>query len=160
LCQNIITAKARKGICKLNNQHLEDKVRQDAARVEEELTTLVEDSAARFDKLEGDVSQTTVKAMDDVSKWVEDGAAQLSKGFEKVTGDARKTMAGTASTVKKEVGRGLSQYNTKAQKAVDNLSGGFGEKATKYPWVSISIAMALGLVLGGLLLKPIRNTLR
>jgi hypothetical protein len=80
---------------------------------------------------------------------VEDGAYQLSKGFEKLTGDARETEVSAAATVEKDIGRGLSQYNAKVQEVAGKVPGGFDEKAARYPCVAISIALAVGFLLGG-----------
>ena len=116
------------------------------------------DGAARFSIFEDNVSQATGKAKEDLTTWVEDGVSQLSEGFEKLTGDARETVVGAAATVKEDVGHGLSQYNAKAQEVADKVPGGFGEKAARYPWVAISIALAVGFLLGSLL-KPARQPL-
>jgi len=118
----------------------------------------VVDGAARFSIFEDNVSQATGKAKEDLTTWVEDAVSQLSEGFEKLTGDARETVVGAAATVKKYVGHGLSQYNAKAQEVADKVPGGFGEKAARYPWVAISIALAVGFLLGSLL-KPARHPL-
>jgi uncharacterized protein YjbJ (UPF0337 family) len=144
----------------VNHKQFENKIHQEASRVKEDMNMLVGDSAARFDRLEGDISETTGKAREDVTTWVEDSAAQLSQGIKKVAGDAKETMAGAAVTVNKEVGRGLSQYNAKAQEVAEKVSPDLSTKAARYPWVSISIALVLGFILGGLLLKPIRQTHR
>lgn len=114
----------------MNDQHLVNKVSQDAAKVKKDLNTLVED-----------------------------GASQLSKGYEKLKGDTRKKVVGAAETVKKDVGDGLSQYNTKAQEVADKVPYGFSEMVARYPWVAISTALVVGFLLGGLL-KPGRKFLK
>ncbi len=110
----------------MNDQQLEDNVRQDAAKFNRDLTTSVED-----------------------------GFSQLNEGFEKLSNDARETVVSAAELVKKDVGRGLSQYNAKAQEMADKIPGGFGEKAARYPWVTLSIALGVGFLVGSLL-KPTR----
>jgi len=140
----------------MNDQQLEHKVRQDAVRVKKDLGTLGKDSAALAGRYGDNLSQAPGKAKDDLTAWVEDGVSQLSEGFEKLTDDAKKSVADTAATVKKDVGRGLSQYNAKAQEAADKVPGDFGKKAAKYPWVAISIALVFGFLLG-FLLKPARQ---
>jgi ElaB/YqjD/DUF883 family membrane-anchored ribosome-binding protein len=110
----------------MNDRQLENKVRQDAGKAKKDLTALEED-----------------------------GVSELSEGFEKLKGDARETVVGAVATVKKEVGHGLSQYNAKAQEVADKVPGGLGEKAARYPWVAITIAFAVGLLLGNFL-KPNR----
>jgi len=113
----------------MNDQHLENDVRQDAALVKKDLGTLVGDSVS-----------------------------QLTEGIGKLTGDAMGTVVGAAATVKKEVGHGLIQYNAKAQEVADKVPGGLGEMAARYPWVAMSIALAFGFLLGNVL-KPGRQAL-
>ena len=108
----------------MNDQQLENKVRHDAGKVKKDLTTLMGNRVS-----------------------------QLSKGFEKLTGDAKETVVGAAATVKKDVGHGLSQYNAKAQDFADKVPDGFAKKAARYPWVAISIGLLIGFLLG-ILLKP------
>ena len=137
----------------MNDQQSENKVHQDAAKVKKDLTTLAGDSAVRFSRFEDNLSQATGKAKEDLTTWVEDGVSQLSEEFEKLTGEARETVVGAAEMVKKDVGHGLSQYNSKAQEVADKVPGGFGNKAARYPWVAISIGLAVGFLLG-ILFKP------
>ena len=108
----------------MNDEQLENKVRKDAGKVTEDLSTLLGNRVS-----------------------------QLSKGFEKLTGDAKETVVGAAATVKKDVGHGLSQYNDKAQDFADKVPDGFSKKAARYPWVAISIGLLIGFLLG-ILLKP------
>ena len=140
----------------MNDKQLDNKVRRDVTKVKKDMSTLVEDGAAQFDRFGDNLSQSTVKAKEDLTKWAEDGVSQMSEGFEKLTGDARETVVAAAATVKKEVGRGMSQYNAKVQEVADKVPGGFGAIATRYPWVAISIGLAIGLLLG-ILLKPARQ---
>ncbi len=140
----------------MNDQQLENKICQDGTKVKKDLSTLVEDNAARFTKFQDNVSQATGKAKDDLTTWVGDSVSQLSEGFEKLSGDARETVVGAAASVKKDVGHGLSQYNAKAQEVADKVPGGFGKKAASYPWVAISLALVVGFLLG-ILLKPARQ---
>jgi len=141
----------------MKDQQLEKKVSQDVIKVKEDLSTLVDDGAAGVGRIEDDVSQAVDKAKKDMTAWVKDGVSQLSKGFEKLTVDARETVVGAATTVKKDVGQGLIQYNDKAQEVANKVPGGFGKKAASYPWVAISIALVVGFLLGGLL-KPTHQT--
>jgi ElaB/YqjD/DUF883 family membrane-anchored ribosome-binding protein len=138
----------------MNDQQLEKKIRQDAAKVRKDLNALAEDSAARLSKLENTVNQATGKVKEDLTTWVDDGVSQLSDGFEKLTSDAKETVVGAAATVKKDVGHGLSQYNAKAQKVANTVPGNFGKAAARYPWVGMSIALAVGFIIGSLL-KPV-----
>jgi ElaB/YqjD/DUF883 family membrane-anchored ribosome-binding protein len=141
---------------KMNNQQLNTKVNHDADKVKKDLNTLVGDSAVRLSRFEDNVSQATGKVKEDLSSWVEGGVSQLSEGYEKLKGDARDSVVSAAATVKKDVGQGLNQYNMKAQEVADQVPGGFSEKAARYPWVTISFALALGFLLGNLF-RPTRR---
>lgn len=111
----------------MNDRQFEKKTERDAAKVKKELNNLVED-----------------------------GVNQLGEKVEKLTDDARETLVSTASTVKKDIGQGVSQYNAKAQEYAEKVPGGLAEKAAKYPWVAILIGVGIGVLLGGLL-KPSRR---
>jgi hypothetical protein len=77
------------------------------------------------------------------------------KAFEnKVNRDINKAKEDVA-TLGEDAVTGLSEYNAKVQEAADKFPGGFGEKATRYPWVAMSIALAFGIFLGNIL-KPAR----
>lgn len=143
----------------MNEQQVDDKIRRDASKVKKLLITLVGDGSARFSILEDNVTQAASKAKEDLTLWVEDGVSQLSEEFDKLTGEAVETVVGTAATVKKDVGRGLSQYNTRAQEVADKIPGGFAEKAAKYSWVAITMALFVGFLLG-ILIKPGRHHFR
>jgi len=140
----------------MNDQKLDKKIRKDAAKVKKDLLTLVRDSSTRMGRYEDNASQATGKAKEDLTTWVVNSISQLSKGFKKLTGDAKETVVGTAATVKKDVGHGLSHYNVKSQEVADKVPGGFGKQAARYPWVAISIVLAVGFLLGSLL-KPARQ---
>jgi ElaB/YqjD/DUF883 family membrane-anchored ribosome-binding protein len=104
---------------------------------------------------EDNVRQDVAKLNRDLITTVEDGISQLSEGFEKLTGDVKDTVINATAMMKKDVDHGLSQYNAKAQEMVDKVPGGFSEKAAKYPWVTLSITLAVGFLLGNIL-KPTR----
>jgi ElaB/YqjD/DUF883 family membrane-anchored ribosome-binding protein len=142
----------------MNDRQLEKKIRKDATRVKKDINTLVGDGAARISRFEDNISKATGKAKEDLTTWVGDGASQLSEGVEKLAGEVKETVVGAAATVKKDVGHGLSQYNTKAQEVADKVPGSFGKKVASYPWVAMSISMAVGFLLG-VLLKPGRQPL-
>ena len=140
----------------MNDQQLEKKIRKDAAKVKKDLHTLVRDSTTRMGRYEDNASQATGKAKEDLTTWVVNSIAQLSKGFKKLTGDAKETVVGTAATVKKDVEHGLSHHNVKSQEVADKVPGSFGKKTARYPWVAISIVLGVGFLLGSLL-KPARQ---
>jgi hypothetical protein len=145
----------------MNDQQLDKKVRKDAAQVKKDLNILVKDSAIRFNRLVDNVGQNSGKTREDLSSRMEDGIVLLSKGIEKLTGDARDTMAGTVSSVKKDVGHGLRQYNVKAQKIANRVTGrnsmGFGKQAIRTTILGIVLALGVGFVLGSFL-KPGRQS--
>jgi ElaB/YqjD/DUF883 family membrane-anchored ribosome-binding protein len=143
----------------MNDHQLEKKIIQDTETLKKDLNSLVGDSTARIKNLEDNFNQATSKAKSDLSMWVDESVTHMSDGFEKFKEDARDTVVNTAATVKKDVGQGLSQYNAKAQEVADKVPGGFSMMAAKYPWVSLSIAVMVGFLLGNLL-KPTRHTLR
>ena len=131
----------------MHNQRLENNVRQDIAELKKDLSTLKGDRAARFGKFEANVSN----AAEDLTTWVEDGVSHFGEEFEKLTNDTKETVVRSAAGVKKDVGHGLSQYNAKAQEFADKVPGDFSKKAARYPWVSITIALVVGFLLGNLL---------
>ncbi len=135
----------------MNNQQLDNKVRQDASKLKKDLSALVEDSSNRIGRFGDNVSQSTVKAKDDLTTWVGENASQLGDGIEKMAGDAKNSVVTAAASVKKDVGHGLIQYNTKAQEIADRVPGDFGKKAARYPWVAITLALIAGFLLGSFL---------
>jgi ElaB/YqjD/DUF883 family membrane-anchored ribosome-binding protein len=99
------------------------------------------------------VNRDVDKAKNDLATLGEDGVTGLSRKFEQLTDDTKKTVDVAVKTVNKTVGQGLSQYNAKVQEVADRVPGGLGQKATGYPWVTITISLALGLLLGVLLFR-------
>ena len=138
----------------MNDRKLERKIRQDAAKVKNDVNTLVRDGTERVFRFDENLSQVA----EDLSTKVDEGAAQLSKGLEKLTGDAKEAVVKTTATMMKDVGHGLSQYNAKVKEVAGKVPGGFVDKVASYPWVAISIGL-IGGVLLGLLLKPSRRPL-
>lgn len=126
----------------MNDKAFENKVNQDVDQAKENLATLGEDSLARLDSIKKDL----VTLGDDV-------VTRLSRKFEQLSDSTKEMVTEAVKTLNKDVGHGLSQYNAKAQDVADRVPGGFSTKATKYPWVTMSITLAAGLLLG-VLLKP------
>lgn len=141
----------------MNDQQLDHKVRQDAARIKRDIDTLVEDSANRLNRFESSIGKVAGKTKEEFSAWADDGASQLSKGFVKLAVDARDTVESTAETVKKDVGHRLNQYNAKAKELADQVPNNFGKKVDMYPWVAISIGLIVGFLLG-MILRPATQT--
>jgi ElaB/YqjD/DUF883 family membrane-anchored ribosome-binding protein len=105
---------------------------------------------------ENKVNRDVDKVKKDFATLGDDGVTGLSRMFAQRSDDAKKTVADTVETVNKAVGQGLSQYNTKIQEVADRVPGDFAKKAAGYPWVTITISLAAGLLLG-VLLKPSRQ---
>jgi ElaB/YqjD/DUF883 family membrane-anchored ribosome-binding protein len=104
------------------------------------------------------VSRDIDKAKEDVATLGEDAVTGLSRIFEQLTDETKVMVTDAVESLNKDVGHGLNQYNAKVQEAADKFPGGFGEKATRYPWVAMSIALAIGILLGNIL-KPARQPL-
>ncbi len=62
----------------MNDKQLDNKVRQDATKVKNDMNILVGDSAAQFDRFGDNLSQSTDKAKGDLTTWAEDGVSQIS----------------------------------------------------------------------------------
>ena len=107
-------------------------------------------------KFEKQVNRDIDKAKIDLAALRDDGITGLNRIFEQLTGDTKNSVDVAVKSVNKTVGQGLSQYNAKVQDVADRVPGGFAEKAAGYPWVTISISLAVGLLLGALL-KPGRQ---
>jgi ElaB/YqjD/DUF883 family membrane-anchored ribosome-binding protein len=139
------------------NGHISGKkVRQDAAKIKTNITALVEDSADQLSRLEKNVGQTTDKAKEHFRVWMDHGILHVDTRLKKLANSTRETIDDTAAAVKKEASHTLSQYNATLQAAVGRKPDSLGKKIARYPWVTISIGLAVGFVLG-LLLKPARQ---
>lgn len=141
----------------MNDQQLEHKVQQDAARIKKDIDTLVEDSATRLSRFESSIGKIAGKTKEEITAWADDGASHLSKGFVKLAVDAKETVGSTAETVRKDVGHRLNQYNEKAKEIADHVPDGFGKKVARYPWVAITIGLLVGFLLG-MIFKPTPQT--
>jgi ElaB/YqjD/DUF883 family membrane-anchored ribosome-binding protein len=123
------------------------KVNRDVDQTKKDFSTLGED---------GVTGMTRIKK--DLVTLGEDGVTGLSRKFEQLANDTKEMATDAVKTLNKDVGHGLSQYNAKVQDVADRVPGGFGEKAARYPWVAISISLAVGFLLGSYL-KPARSKL-
>lgn len=99
------------------------------------------------------VNRDVDKIKKDIATLGDDGATKLSRVFSKWTNTSKKT----AADINKGVEDGLSTYNEKIQDVADRVPGGFSKKAAGYPWVTITMSLAVGLLLG-VLLKPSRTS--
>jgi ElaB/YqjD/DUF883 family membrane-anchored ribosome-binding protein len=92
----------------------------------------------------------------DLAKLGDDSVTGLSRKYEQLADDTKKKAAGAIQTVTQRVEQGLSQYNAKVQDMADRVPGDFSKKAAGYPWVTVTMSLAFGLLLGALL-KPGRR---
>lgn len=113
----------------MNEQQFASKMEKDGTRVKKAFTTLISD-----------------------------GASQFKDEYDQFTGTVQDTANDTISTIKKNVGYGVKQYNSKLQDVADKFAGGFGTNVRKYPWVVITLGLVIGFVLG-FILKPSRQSL-
>ena len=118
----------------MDDKAFENKVNRDIDKAKEDVATLGED----------------------VATLGEDGVIRLSRKFEQLTDETKVMVTDAVKSLNKDVGHGLSTYNAKVQDVADRLPGDFGKKAARYPWVTITMSLAAGLLLG-LLLKPGRQ---
>ena len=107
-------------------------------------------------QFENKVNRDVENAKNDLATLGNDGITGLSRKYEQLTDDTKKSVDAAAKSVNKAVGQGLSQYNAKLQEVADKVPGDFGKKAAGYPWVSMTISLIFGLLLG-VLLKPGRQ---
>ena len=118
----------------MNDKAFENKVNQDIDKAKEDVATLREDAATLGD----------------------DGVTGLSRKLEQLTDETKDMVTNAVKTLNKDFGHGLSTNNAKIQDVADRLPGDFGKKAARYPWVTITMSLAAGLLLG-VLLKPGRQ---
>lgn len=109
-------------------------------------------------KLRNKLRRDVDKVKKDINNLVEDSASQLSDGFEKLTGEAKESVVGAATSLKKDFGHGFSQYNARIQDVANKVPGSFGKQVARYPWVAMSISLVVGFLLGSLF-KPARHSL-
>ena len=117
------------------------------------------DNKAFEDKVNRDIDKTKADVAilrEDAATLGEDGATGLGRMFDQLAGDTKQMVAERVKTINQEVGQGLSQYNAKVQEFADRVPGDLGKKAAIFPWVTITMSLAFGLMLG-LLLKPGRQ---
>ena len=105
---------------------------------------------------ENKVDRDIDKANEDVATLGEDGVTGLSRKFEQLTDETKEMVTDAVKSLNQEVGHGLSTYNAKVQGFADRLPGDFGNKVARFPWVTITMSLAAGLLLG-VLLKPRRQ---
>jgi len=109
-------------------------------------------------QFENKVDRDIEQAKNDIATLGDDGITGLTRKFEQMTDDTKKTVDVAVKNVNKAVGQGLSEYNAKLQVVADKVPGDFAKKVAGYPWVTMTISLAVGLLLG-VLLKPSRQHL-
>jgi ElaB/YqjD/DUF883 family membrane-anchored ribosome-binding protein len=129
----------------MNNKEFEKQVNRDVDQAKKDFSTLGEDNVTGLARIKNDLV-----------KLGEDGVTGLSRKFEQLADETKETVTDAVKTLNKDVGHGLSQYNAKVQDVADRVPGGIGKKAAAYPWVTITISLVFGLLLG-VLLKPGRQ---
>jgi len=117
----LLMAKARKGNELMDEKQMDKKIEQDSQKVKKDINSLMEDSVSR-----------------------------VTKGLERMTEDAKDTFVSTSETMKKDIGYGIKQYNSKVNDLSKNVPGDLSKKVSQYPWVAISIGLGIGLLVGGL----------
>jgi ElaB/YqjD/DUF883 family membrane-anchored ribosome-binding protein len=137
--------KPEEGKTNRNDKEFENKVDRDIDQTKKDIATLGDDNVAGLERIKKDLAALG-----------EDGVAGLGRKFEQLANDAKEMVTDAVKTVNKDVGSGLSQYNAKVQDVADRVPGGFGKKAAGYPWVTITMSLVFGLLLG-VLLKPGRQ---
>jgi len=140
----------------MSYQQVENKVRQDAARVNNNSSVLVGDASVHVGRVEADIDQITKKVKENFDTWVSDGVVKIGEGYGKLKDDMTETAAATIRTVKVKTAAALDQYNSKVQIIVEKLPGDLNTKVSRYPWVAMTIALFIGFFLGGVL-KPTRR---
>lgn len=128
----------------MKDKAFEKKVDRDFDQAKKDFNTLTEDNVTGL----ANMKKALVTLRDD-------GVTGLSRKFEQLTDTTTEMVTDAVKALNKDVGDGLSEYNAKVQEAADKVPGGFGEKAARYPWVAMSIALAAGFLLGNIL-KPAR----
>jgi ElaB/YqjD/DUF883 family membrane-anchored ribosome-binding protein len=115
---------------------------------------------------ENKVNRDVDQAKEDLTTLGEDGVTGLTRKYEQLADGAKEKVAVAVKAINKGVGQGLKgvghgldQFNAKVQDVADRVPGDLGKKAAGYPWVTITLSLAFGLLLGVLLLKPTRQPL-
>ena len=130
----------------MNDKAFKTKVNRDVARTKKDFATVMDDNVAGLTRIKKDL---TVLG--------EDGVTGFGRKFEQMSGDAKEKVSVAMNSLNRDVGDGLSRYNAKVQEVADRVPGSFGQKAAEYPWVTITISLAFGLLLG-MLVKPGRQS--
>ncbi len=75
-------------------------------------------------------------------------SVKLNRDINRIACEAQDTVTNKAKSVAKDVGQGLSQYNSRVDNLVSKIPGNINTKASRYPWVALSIMLVIGLLMG------------
>ncbi len=135
----------------MSTRQIEKKIERDTNHLKDDLKDLGSDNDVRMKNFGNSVKQSTDQAEKDVTRWVGNGVSQVSDRMNTLNDEARAAVVQAAAKLKKEANQSLDQYNDNAQQLADKIPGGFGEKVAKYPWVSLSIVLLVGVLLGSMI---------
>lgn len=107
-------------------------------------------------EFENKVNRDLDKTRKDLIMLWEDGLTGLSRTFEQLTYDAKKQASGAAKHINRSVEHGLSRYNAQVQDVANKFPGRLGKNASRYPWVTVTMSLVFGLLLGAWL-RPDRQ---
>lgn len=98
------------------------------------------------------INRDISRAKRDLAALSDDILGGISGRFGRIrlTNEQRKSASEAVKSLNKSIGEGLNQYNAKVQDVIDRVPGDIGKKATGYPWVTITMSLLLGLLVGGL----------
>ena len=96
------------------------------------------------------------RARKDIATLGDDGVTSLTRKFDRLTDDVKEPVSDAVKFLNEGVEQGLDQFNTKIQDVADRVPGNFSKKAARYPWVTVTMTLIFGLLLGALL-KPGRQ---
>ncbi len=94
------------------------------------------------------ISQDANKMKNDFMQLAKDSTTKINRDIERIACEAQDTVTTRAKSVAKDVGQGLSQYNSRVDNLVAKMPGNINTKASRYPWVALSIVLVVGLLLG------------
>lgn len=135
----------------MSTRQIESRIENDVNHLKEDLKDLATDNDVRMKNFGNSVKQSADQAEKDVTTWVGNGVSQLSDRVNTLSDEARAAVVQAAAKLKKSTNQSLDQYNENAQHFADKIPGGFGEKVAKYPWVSLSIVLLAGVLLGSMI---------
>jgi ElaB/YqjD/DUF883 family membrane-anchored ribosome-binding protein len=129
----------------MNEKAYENKVDRDVNKTKKDFTTLGEDNVAGLSRIKKDLVTLG-----------DDGVTGFNMKLDQLVDDTQEMVAASVKSFNQEVRQGLHHYNAKLQDVADNIPGNFAKNASGYPWVTITISLVLGFILG-FVLKPGRQ---